>query len=198
MAEELKNLIEKIQEEGVRAAEEKARGIENQAQQEAKGIIENARREAEAIIADAKEKAAKETEAGRLALKQAARDIIISLRKEIIATLDKVIASAVKDALGPAELVKILNALIVEQGQKSHKEIVITLSKEDYQKVEKGFIGSLTQELKKGIALRASEDVYAGFLISFDAGLSHFDFTDQALTDYLSAYVKPKLTEILK
>lgn len=198
MAEELKNLIEKIQQEGVRAAEEKAMAIENEARQAAQAIIEKAKQEAKAIIAEAKEKAAKEEEAGALSLKQAGRDTLISLKKEIISALDRVIGSAVREALGMAELAKILNMLIAEQGQKRHEGIIISLSKEDAQKVEKGFLGSLTQELKKGITLQASEDIQAGFLISFDAGLSHFDFTDKALADYLGSYVKPRLAEMLR
>ncbi len=198
MAEELKNLIEKIQEEGVKAAEEKAMAIKNEARHTAQAVIEKARQEARAIIADAKEKAAREEGVGRLSLKQAGRDTIIALRKEIAAALDKVVASSVKEALGPLELVKILSMLIAEQGQKRQEGIIISLSKEDAQKIEKGFLGSLTQELKKGITLKVSEDIQAGFLISFDDGLSHFDFTDKALADYLGSYVKPKLAEMLK
>ena len=197
MAEELKSLIEKIQEEGVKVAKEKASNIENEARRQAQAILEKARQEAQKLIADAQEKVAKEEEAGRLALKQAGRDSIISLRKEITATLDRVIAAAIKDALEPEELVKIISRLIQEQGQRHREGIIISLNKEDAQRLEKDFLDALKEELKKGITLKISEDIQAGFLISFDAGRSLFDFTDKALADYLGSYVKPKLGEML-
>ena len=53
MAEELKDLIEKIQEEGVRAAESKAHDIEEKAHLSAKAILKKAEANAENLIAEA-------------------------------------------------------------------------------------------------------------------------------------------------
>ncbi|PIW68507.1 MAG: V-type ATP synthase subunit E, partial [Candidatus Omnitrophica bacterium CG12_big_fil_rev_8_21_14_0_65_42_8] len=53
-------------------------------------------------------------------------------------------------------------------------------------------------EAKKGIVVRASDEISVGFTISFDAGKSQYDFTDKALAEYIGVYLKPKLSEILK
>lgn len=198
MTEELKSLIEKIQAEGVQAAEEKARLIEEEARQQASALLEKAKSEAQNIIAEANQRIAKMEEASRLALKQAARDTLIGLRKEINAALDRIIKSVIQEALTPQELIKIINALIRDYSQEHKEGIEISLKKEDREKIEKGILSELKEEVKKGLTLKSSEEVSAGFLISFDAGKSHFDFTDKALSDYLSQYLKPKLAEILK
>lgn len=196
MAEEIKDLIEKIQEEGVRVAEDKAREIEDAARGKADEIIKKARAEAERITAAAKEQVARMQESSKALLKQAGRDLMLSLRKEVNAMLDKLIVSGIRQALGLEELAKILTTLIKDYSGKEN--IIISLKKEDQEKLEKGFLGALAQEVRKKVILRPSEDIQVGFIISYDNGKSSYDFTDEALAEYISSVLKPKLKEILE
>lgn len=198
MAEELKDLIAKIQHDGVVVAQEKAREIENEARQEADSILSKAKSDAGKIIVEAKERVAKMEEAGRLSLKQAGRDTVITLKKEICAMLDRVIKSAIEEALTSHELTKVISALIKDYGQRHKEGIEISLKREDIGKIENGLLSELKEEAKKGITLKASDEISAGFLISFDKGKSHFDFTEGALAEYLGSYLKPKIAETLK
>ncbi|MEA3305257.1 MAG: V-type ATP synthase subunit E family protein [Candidatus Omnitrophota bacterium] len=198
MAEELKDLIEKIHQEGVKAAEDKASDIENEAKRRAEIIIEKAGKEAENIIAEAKEKSAKMEKTGKLSLKQAGRDTILSLRKEINAVLDKIVVSHVREALNPGELSKIISALIKNCDGMEKNSIMISLNKGNLEKLKKGFLSKLKDETKKEIILKSSEDIHGGFTISYDSGKSHYDFTDEALAGYISLYLKPELSGMLK
>ena len=197
MAEELKSLIEKIQTEGVLAAEEKARQIEAAAKQEAQAIVGKAREAAEKILGEAKERISRIEEGQKASLKQAGRDLILSLKKEIGAMLDKIILSHVHKALLAEELARIIPALIKEHPKPGKEEIVISLKKEDLEKLEKGFLSELRDEIRKGIVLKPCEDIQAGFMISYDSGKSYYDFTDKALGLDISSFLKPKLGEIL-
>ena len=198
MAEELKNLIEKIQEEGVRAAEDKARSIQNNAKEKAKDIIESAEKQAENLLSEAKAGIAKMESGGRDSLKQAGRDLILTLRKEINATLDRIIVSQVRQALSPGELAKIIATAVKESGGKEKKDITISLKKEDLEKIEKILLNQLKAETENNITLKTSEDIRGGFVISYDKGKSYYDFTDKALAEYISLYLKPKLAGMLK
>lgn len=198
MAEELKGLIEKIQEEGVKAAEEKASRIEAEARKKAEAIIEKARTDAEGMIARAREEIARTEEGSRASLKQAGRDLLINLRKEIDSILEKLVLSEVKHALAPAELAKIIIALIKDRAAKEAGKVIISVKKEDMDGIEKHLFGELAADAKKGITLKASEEIRGGFIISYDSGKSYFDFTDRALAEYISTHLKPKLAEILK
>jgi vacuolar-type H+-ATPase subunit E/Vma4 len=197
MAEDIKNLIEKIQKEGVKAAEDKAREIEEKAKLCASQIIEKAKKQAEGIICDAKDRVAKTEDSAKASLKQSGRDLLIAVKTEVNNILNKLIASSVRQSLDAQELSKIITTLVKEHKGKDKEGIIVSLNKADLEKLEKGFLGELKEEIKKGITLKPSEDITGGFIISYDSGKSHFDFTDKALADYIGSYIKPKLSEIL-
>lgn len=196
--EEIKELIAKIQEEGVRQAQEKARKIEEEAKGASSDIVHKAKTEADKIIKEAKENCAQMHLATQNSLKQAGRDLILSLKKEINSILGKILAQQIRHALTPEELSKIIANLVKQQAQKEAGPVEILLSEEDLKKFEDGLIDKLKNEIKKSIVLKPSEDVLAGFVISYDGGKSYFDFTDKALAEYISDYLKPQLAEILK
>ena len=198
MSEEIKNLIEKIQQDGIRVAEEKAREIEAQAQEKAEEILRKARLESEKIISQAKDSVAKMEEKQKTLLTQAARDMLLVLRKEINAMLEKLIHTQIKSALTPEVLAEILGSLIKEVGSHKKSDIVVLLKKPDLELLEKGLFAKLGEAAKEGIVLKASEDIQAGFIISYDAGKSQFDFSDKALAEYIGNHLKPKLAEILE
>lgn len=198
MAEELKELIEKIQEEGIKAAEQRAAEIENDARRNAAHILEKAGRESEQLVSEARDKISKMEESARESLRQAGRDLLLSLRKEINTVLKRLMVSDVRPALDPAQMADIVKTLIKGYGGREKKDITVLVSKEDFEKLEKIFISGLSAETQKGITLKPSEDVAAGFLISYDKEKSHYDFTDKAIVEYISSYINPKLAEILK
>lgn len=198
MAEDLKGLIEKINQEGVKAAEEKAQEIEAEAKRQAEGIIEKAKKEAEKIIAEAKDEAARMEKSGKASLAQAGRNLILSLRKEITSMLDGLVASRLREELSPSAIVKIINSLIKNYKGAAEGNVIVSLNKEDLQSLEKDFLADLKREVKKGITLKRADDIQAGFIISYDSGKSHFDFTDKGLAEYISLYLKPQLAELLK
>jgi V/A-type H+-transporting ATPase subunit E len=197
MVEDIKSLIEKIQKEGVQAAEAKAKQIEDAAVKTAQEILNDAKSQAGKIIAAAKEEAERAKVGTNIALKQASRDMLISLRKEINSMLERLITSRIQHSLKADELAKIIFSFIKDHGERSKEDIVISLSKKDAENLT-GFIEELKSAVKGKIIVRPSEDIQAGFEISFDAGKSEFDFSDKALVEYIVLYLKPKLNEILK
>jgi vacuolar-type H+-ATPase subunit E/Vma4 len=198
MAEEIKSLIEKIQQDGFKAAEEKAKEIEDQAKNQADLIQENARVEAERLLSEAKDNLAKMEQSQKALLAQAGRDFMLGLKKEINAMLEQLILQEIHGSITPEVMADILGQIIKEQAKLGKEDIIVTLKKEDLNKLEKNFLARLKEEAKKGIVLRPSEEVRSGFLISFDNAKSYFDFSEQALSEYIGAYLKPKLAELLK
>ncbi len=198
MAEELKGLIEKIQEEGIKAGCDKAKAIEIEARELAKTIIEKAEKEAENMLQDAREKSASMEKSGKASLKQAGRDLILSLRKQVNNLLEKIIKSRIKEVLTPGEIAKIITVIAKDTATDGKKDITVSLSKKDLEKMGKGLLTELKSQLKQTITLKSSEDVKGGFVISYDEGKSHYDFSDEALAEYIGSYLRPKLAEMLK
>ena len=197
MSEEIKGLIEKIQKEGIDEAHLKARQIEEQAKTKAASIIDEAKLAAQKIISNATQDARKTQESTSVALSQAARDMLLSLRRQINEILGKIITTKIHEALSADELSKIIINFIKENAAKSKEDIVISIPRHDAHKLE-GLIGELIGHIKKGVIINPADDLQAGFLISFDAGRSQFDFSDKALAEYIGTYLKPKLKETLQ
>ncbi len=198
MAQELKALLDKIQKEGVESAQKAAREIEARAQKQADEIVARAESDARKLLDDAQEKIRQEKDASEAALKQAGRDLVLSLKKQILATLEKVVTLDVRQALGPQELAALVKLAVQQYGGQDAGPVTVSLQDGDRRKLEQGFLSRLKDELKRDIVLKATDEVAGGFIISFDAGKSHFDFSDKALAAYLSGLVRPKLAEFLK
>ncbi len=198
MAEEIKELIEKIRSEGVRAGEDKAKAIELDAVKRARQIINDADVESKRILSEARESISRSEESSRSSLKQAARDCILGLKKEILAVLNRITLSHVHKTLTIEETGKLIAHLLKECKAKDKGGVIISLKKEDAEKLAGVFMPELSEELKKNLVLKPSEDIHGGFTISYDHGKSYYDFTDKALAEYIGSYIRPKLFSILK
>ncbi|MBU2102304.1 MAG: hypothetical protein KKF80_02825, partial [Candidatus Omnitrophica bacterium] len=161
-------------------------------------IIKVAQNEALALTAAAREAIVRERASSDANLAHAARNTVISLRQEITAILHRLLTLDVRKALRPEELVTIVAALINRCPLAQQGSVVVSLSKDDCAYLESSLFGALAEEMKTKIVLKTSDDIDAGFVISFDAGKSHFDFTDKALTEYMSIYLDPKLNQIMR
>lgn len=198
MVEDIRDLIEKINQDGIRAAEEKARNIENAARQKADDIIAAARHEAEDMISLANERIRRDDEKERTLLVQAGRDLLLSLREEINAMLGRIMVTDIRKALIPEALSLILAEAVRKSGGEESGDIIVSLSPEDHENLEQHFFTQLREETRKKIIVRPSDDISKGFTISYDSGRSYYDFSDKALAEYIGTYLKPKLNRILQ
>ncbi|MBL7157711.1 MAG: hypothetical protein ISS92_06105 [Candidatus Omnitrophica bacterium] len=198
MTEELKAFLDKIQEEGVKVAEDKARSIEEEARAKADNIVKKAQKFAANFIEAAKNKSVAMEESGKDALRQAARNTLLSLKEEIKSTLKTFVIERSREALTPSELKKILTDMIKSYSRAKGEGIEVLLSKKDLEALKKSLIADLSSELKKGVTLKSTDDIEGGFRISYDSGKSWFDFTDKALAEYMGKFVNAQVLGILK
>lgn len=199
MAEDIKGLIEKIQQEGIHAAEEKAKEIQEQAKKRADELIRNAKLKAEEISDETKEELVEAEASHKALLAQAGRDFLLTVRKEVNSLLHKLIIAKTREALTPQALTEILAHIVKETVKPYGKaEIIVTLKEDDLKSLQESLFGKLSEEIKKGLVLKPSDEITAGFLISYDGGKSQFDFSDRALAEFIGSSLKPKLEELLK
>lgn len=194
MAEELKALIEKLHKEGVEAAENDARQIRDRAQTEARQTLDKAQAQAQGLLDDARRRIEREKEAAEATLKQAGRNLILSLKKEINQLLEKIVSQDVRSALNGEALAHLIRTAIEQYGQNA-ASVTVSLSPVDAEHLEKSFLAKLKDELRKNIVLKMSDELSAGFTISFDQGKSHFDFSDKALAGYLLETLRTRLAK---
>jgi len=200
MSQQVQDLIDKIQSEGIHEAEQKAKEIERQAREKGEKIVADAKQEADQSIRSAERESEKIKASTSMVLQQAARDTLLNLRKEIEATLMKIVSSEIHETLTSTALEALITETVKGYIQKgsSVDDITVTLSKKDLKKLKEGFITKLKDEIKKPISCRGTDDVGAGFTISFDQGKSCFDFTDTSLVECLSGYLNSEVADLLQ
>ncbi|MDR2617465.1 MAG: V-type ATP synthase subunit E [Treponema sp.] len=194
---QLQELIDKIKKDGIESASEEAARIKQSAEAEAKRIVEAARREAADIVARGKQDAERSEKAGAAALEQASRNLVLAFKGEIQALLDKIVARETAAAYGEdtykAVLPEILKAWAAKGGN-----VDVLLPEGDLKRIEGWFTGKLSSEIKQGIELKSDRNLAAGFRIANKDGSAYYDFSAGAVAELLSAYLNPRLAEILK
>lgn len=197
MEMDLTNVIEKIKQEGVQEAEKKASDIIKEAEAKAKKTIESAERQKQEILKKAREDTDKLRTTGESALQQAARDVVIALRTQIITLLDLVIKKEVSAALSPSVLEEIIVKLITQSMKKGEFDLEILLNEQDKENLRSVLEKSLQKELKKGVTLKASPAIQRGFRIGEKNKNLYYDFTDEAIAETLNLYLNKKVKEII-
>ncbi len=197
MEVQLKELIDKIKEEGVKTAEEQAAAIIKEAEKKAAALLEKAGQDAEKLRVEGKKEAEKSERTGKEALSQAARDVILLVQSKIEKLFDELLKSESDKAFTPEVLRDIIISLIKSWSKTQVSDLEILISKDDFTKLEESLRKGLAEYIKKGFDLRASDDIDAGFRVSLKDGSAYYNFSSQGIAELLSEYLNPKLKKIM-
>ena len=200
MAEDLQNLLDRIQKDGVEQAEAQAEKILLQAREKAVAILREAEKQAAETRVGAEKDAEVFVERSTKTLEQAARDFLISVGRSLERVFEDVARETVGAALTPDTMEQMLirmAEMYVEQGaRESHIDILMNAQD------RKTLVGILMQRdrelLERGLELHADDSIIHGFKLSFRENHLYHDFTVQAIADSISQLLKPPLREIVQ
>ena len=197
MESDLKNLIDKIKKDGVEQAEQDAAKIITNAKEKAAVIIDNAKATAQTIIDEAKQESARFRQSSEQALKQSARDALLTLRSRVTEFFGRVVKNKVQEELASASLKEIILQAVEHSIKDGMHEIEVVVSEKDKQLLQKTLFASLRKEAKDKVLLKDNKNINKGFRIGEQGKDSYLDFTDQAISDGFKRYLNPKLTDAL-
>lgn len=197
MEVQVKELIEKIKNDGVKTAEADAAKIIKDAEAKAEEIISKAKKEAAQTAVKAKEDAEKAEQSGKEALKQAGRDLILNLQSRITTLFDKILKNEVAGAMDEKVMGEAISTLI-SSWKSDVSDLAVLLSEKDYVKVEKTLKSKLSDQIKKGFEVKASKSLEAGFLVSRKDGSAYYNFSADGMAEVLSEYLNPRISALLK
>jgi V/A-type H+/Na+-transporting ATPase subunit E len=199
MAEELQGLLDRIYKEGVQKAETEKKELITQAKKEADAILKKANNDAENILKKAKEKAKKEEAKAKASIQQAARDIVITLKTELLERLNQCTKELVSETMTPELMSDIIIKMTDVFAKSSGKDAELNLmfSTKDLDKMTQYFKKNLASDLKRQPEILKSQDFGAGLQIGFKGSDVFLDFSDEALTNIISGYIGTRLASIL-
>lgn len=199
MEMQLQELIEKIKQDGVKTAEAEAEAILKSANEKAEKIIADAKVEAEKLVLNAKQQNERTVKSGEDAIRQAGRNLLISFRESVTKELEAILNNGVLEAYSPKNLTELI-IKVVEAWSKNTEasDISIILNSNDLKEVENTLLSALKEKMLQGVTLKANDNFDGGFRIAVNQGQAYYDFSAEAVTDMLSAYLSPKVSALLK
>ncbi len=197
MEYQLKELIERIKNDGVKDAEDNAARIISEAQQQATTIVKNAEEEARQIRTSAMSDAERAERSGAESLRQAARDLLLTVRESIEKIFDKIITAEVSRSLDQQLMTEAILAGVKCIKTDASGSIDVQIPESQYASLEPGLRGALAAEFAQGISIVPLKGLDAGFRISMKDGSAFYEFSNQELAAMLSRYLNPRLGKFL-
>lgn len=199
MEVQLQELVEKIKQDGVQQARTQASEIIETAKKDAEKIIAAAHEQSAALVKKAEEEAKRFEKASVSAVQQASRNTLLAFRDSIAASLDKLVHTETNRAYDAAVLKTLIPNAVTEWIKKNGEgDVSILLSKKDADTLGESFFALLKKDVDKGIELKTSTAVDAGFRIGTKDGAAYYDFSADAVADLFSIYLSSRAALILK
>ncbi len=198
MDAQLKELIETIKTEGVETAEARAQEIVDAAQKRADDIVHAAKQEADEIRKHAQDEARKSRRSGEAALRQAARDLILSVQNRLLKIFEHVVVENVDKAYTDSVLSEAIVALVKSFAEKGETSLEVLVSEKSAAAIESAMRKEFTDQLRTGVQISGSAAVKSGFRVSEENGSVYYDFTAEGVAEALSVHLTPRLQEIIR
>lgn len=198
MAEELQPLLDQIRKEGVDKAQAEAAEILSHAKEKAAQTVREAEEKAKALIAKAETDAEVFTQRSTATLEQSARDVLITVGQGIENILSELVAGAVDEALN----IDVLQNMMVSMAkscaeQHGETRIELLVNEADQEQLVKFFASKYSDKMVEGLELHVDNEILKGFKVSFADDHVYLDFTQEAIAEALTAFLRPKLADIV-
>jgi V/A-type H+-transporting ATPase subunit E len=200
MTEDLQNLIDRIQKEGLSKAESEAGRIVAAAQESAAGLVRDAEARAKDIVTRAESDSRTFVERGNRALEQVARDTILLVRDAVSDTLGAIVRAEVGRAIAPEVLQEMVIKVVAAyaDADREGRDLRLVLAPEDAKRIGDYFLQRYRTAIEKGLRIEANKGIPAGFRVSSDGTHVHHDFTPEKIAEAFCQMLRPRLAEIVK
>ena len=171
----IQDLVQSIKHDGIEEAKKEANAVVDAAKLQAQEIIDAAKKEAAKILEDAN----REIESSKALVKQAERDAVLSIKKELDAQVGKVLEAEVSKTMSGDALVKIIIAAL--NGEDPTKYTV------EVNAVTDSLKQGLAKEIEKGLELKPVKG--ATIKLALKDGTGYYDFSDEEIVNLLKPFL---------
>lgn len=206
----VQNLIDRIRDQGVQAAQEEADRLLREARQRAAEIVAQAKAEADAT----QEKTRAEIEAYRAAsmeaLRLAARDTVLQLKAGVVSRFEEFVKRLVTSATRDKELIRSIVLVLAGHAADEFikdKEIQVRISSSlledqaDPVLMKEGnlaILGLSSDMLREGLELVPDRDVEGGARVRLVRDKLEIDLSDRAVARMIAQHLIPRFKAIME
>jgi V/A-type H+-transporting ATPase subunit E len=197
MDQKLKELTEKLYQEGVAKGNEKAEQIVAEANQKSKQIIAEAEKKAQQLIAEAEKKAAELDKNTKSELQLASKQMISALEQEVVGLINGQITGAeIEKAVSDDQFIQqLIHAAVTNWAPK--QDLLVVVPSEKQKAVENYFSTKAKGLLDSGLKIESVSGIKSGFQIGPADGSYKVSFTREDFIEFFKAFIRPKVVELL-
>lgn len=196
---QLKELIDQIKEDGVKAAETQAESILKAARDEAEKIIADAQSQADRLLANAKSENERMVSSSEAAIRNAGRNLLISFRESVARELKAITSEKVASVYSSDSLAQLIVKVVEGWAAKPEADdITVVMNSESLKALEGAVLAGLKEKMLGGVTLKANDNFDGGFRISVNNGNAYYDYSAEAVVEMLSNYLSPRVTDLMK
>jgi V/A-type H+-transporting ATPase subunit E len=206
----VQHLVDRIRDQGVLAATEKANKILRDAEAKSAKMLADAKREVEQLRECARVEIESNHAAALEALKLSARDTVLQLEAKVASAFEIFVQRLVTSATRDEKFIKSMVLVLADHAQKEligNKEIEILISEsiltgqpnEKLQERTKQTILGLSSEmLREGVELIPSSEIEGGASVRLVKDKLEIDLSDKAISRLLYQRILPRFQAILE
>ncbi len=198
MADNIDNLLSRIQKEGIERADIESGKILSQARHKADSLVKEAEAKSAVMIKNAEADTKVMIQRAEKALEQAARDVILQVRED----LSEILSAIAKQEAGSTLKSAALEQLIVKVADaymsgKERGSINVLVAPDQQKAVTDMLMSKLAAQMKSGLTVKSDNAITAGFKVFEEKGKITHDFTDAAVAAMLNQLLRPVLAKIV-
>lgn len=195
---QLQELLESIKKEGIETAKQESERILEDARKEAAQIVADAETQGKSIVEKAKAEAARLEATAKDAIRQAGRDLVLSLEAQIGQIFERIVRETVSSAYDEKVLQDAIVGIVSAFPKSEAQNLEVLLSKDDLDRVEASLRGRLGQVIGEGVEISLAGGLDDGFRLSEKEGQAYYDFSAEGIAEALSAYLNPRLGSLIR
>ncbi|WP_321343779.1 V-type ATP synthase subunit E [uncultured Draconibacterium sp.] len=201
MTDRIKEITQKIYNEGITKAKDDAEQLLAEAKKKADAIIQSAKKTQEEIIRDAQKKAEEERNRNQAKLQLAARQFISQLKQQITALITTVqIETPINEAFNDNDFIKKVILTLIEKWDPEAREnmdIQLLLPPNDQKQLTAFLQSKATEAMNNGVEISVDPKLKSGFRIGPKDGSYLISFTAQDFANYFKQYFKERTKKLL-
>ncbi|MFW5844215.1 MAG: V-type ATP synthase subunit E [Spirochaetota bacterium] len=198
MDAQLQELLESIKKEGIETAKQESERIIEDARKEAAQIVADAETQGKTIVEKAKNEAARLEATAKDAIRQAGRDLVLSLESQIGRIFERIVRETVSATYDEKVLQDAIVGIVSAFPKAETQDLEVLLSKDDLDRVESSLRGRLGQAIGEGVEIAIAGGLDSGFRLSEKEGQAYYDFSAEGIAEALSAYLNPRLASLIR
>ncbi len=200
MNDKIRQLTDKLYEEGLQKGKEESDKLIAQAKAEAAKILSDAKQQSQEIVEQAKKRDAEMQKTAMKDVEMAASRAMNDLKESIKDMLSSITVSQdITQNFSNTEFVASLISTIVENWSKQNQEAAISVSVPENAQTElEKYISAKTfSSLKSNLEIKSDKKVLKGFRISSSDKGFYVSFTDEEFNNFFAEYLREKVSKLV-